>query len=800
MIIRDGALIDNQDVTQFNGVSAEELRAELTASDISSDAKAAYFFGRLSGDFADVLRQDVTSLADGDPRLNGTLQRASIDITEAGQTKLGFTSPLQPAAEIDYEIVNTRSSSRLDEVGRKQLAVSSAFSASSVYQTNVEDLIRLLADVRQNDNIEGLAAKIGELPPEQVNSRMSFGELQQEISTTFPDEGTSNLLARVGNDFWNDESGYVDVSRVPDSLRSSAVRLAAFYKDAWDESVGLFKYDGSAAKFAGKLTLGVVTLGLGVLESAVQAKKHGILSEEFATWAAQTVIIGAIAIPIVGTLASAIISAAPTLGPIGIWGLAAVATYKGIKELAEKIVTEWADEPDSFIFKAASAVLDKMNSLEDSVSTAAKEALDYVFDATLQAIGLQEVVTADGTSVAYTFGREDILLYGSEGATLLGGENSDLLVHSGFGEVFGEAGDDVLIGLFPKTIKQGERIGVPPSENEIDLRTVAQRDMNLILNGGDGDDQVITILGEKAITIGGLGRDWIFNTSKGGVIFGDTIDGQNPNDPADDLEGPEHSDNIWWWPDVTVVDARPNDVLKFFGFPMVGGNNNLPVVSLGPLSSFGLGLATFQSQVYFDFFLPFMTYFPVEGEGLYVSNIFTSLFGSESLEETRGSMLIENFNAPVVAWGVQLFDQDIKGDLGLIFKMANPILALLALIPMPAIGGIVRSLPMIDELLTLSGALARVGKALEWSAGTDPLVIDLDGDGIETNSLANSEIYFDLDGDFFAERTGWLDGDDGFLALDRNGNGVNGGVKFGHCGGAKVGQFGASALERAALI
>ena len=31
-------------------------------------------------------------------------------------------------------------------------------------------------------------------------------------------------------------------------------------------------------------------------------------------------------------------------------------------------------------------------------------------------------------------------------------------------------------------------------------------------------------------------------------------------------------------------------------------------------------------------------------------------------------------------------------------------------------------------------------------------------------------------------------------------NDVNGGVKFGHCGGAKVGQFGASALERAALI
>jgi hypothetical protein len=37
-------------------------------------------------------------------------------------------------------------------------------------------------------------------------------------------------------------------------------------------------------------------------------------------------------------------------------------------------------------------------------------------------------------------------------------------------------------------------------------------------------------------------------------------------------------------------------------------------------------------------------------------------------------------------------------------------------------------------------------------------------------------------------------------ALNNTRESVNGGVKFGHCGGAKVGQFGASALERAALI
>jgi protein PhnA len=45
-----------------------------------------------------------------------------------------------------------------------------------------------------------------------------------------------------------------------------------------------------------------------------------------------------------------------------------------------------------------------------------------------------------------------------------------------------------------------------------------------------------------------------------------------------------------------------------------------------------------------------------------------------------------------------------------------------------------------------------------------------------------------------------VDGDTVTVIKDLKIRGVNGGVKFGHCGGAKVGQFGASALERAALI
>ena len=58
----------------------------------------------------------------------------------------------------------------------------------------------------------------------------------------------------------------------------------------------------------------------------------------------------------------------------------------------------------------------------------------------------------------------------------------------------------------------------------------------------------------------------------------------------------------------------------------------------------------------------------------------------------------------------------------------------------------------------------------------DPLVLDLDGDGLEFTNLADSQAMFDLSGDQFATRTAWLKGDDGFLVLDQNGDGVVNGI------------------------
>ncbi|MDD2760635.1 MAG: SdrD B-like domain-containing protein, partial [Methylomonas sp.] len=57
-------------------------------------------------------------------------------------------------------------------------------------------------------------------------------------------------------------------------------------------------------------------------------------------------------------------------------------------------------------------------------------------------------------------------------------------------------------------------------------------------------------------------------------------------------------------------------------------------------------------------------------------------------------------------------------------------------------------------------------------AGITPIVIDLNGDGIHTVSRADSAGSFDLFGNGKAIESGWLAGDDGFLAIDNNGNGL----------------------------
>ena len=87
----------------------------------------------------------------------------------------------------------------------------------------------------------------------------------------------------------------------------------------------------------------------------------------------------------------------------------------------------------------------------------------------------------------------------------------------------------------------------------------------------------------------------------------------------------------------------------------------------------------------------------------------------------------------------------------------------------------------IDEVIKeIHGESDDYDKAGKAQPPRDPLIIDLGETGIELRSLEHG-VNFDLDNNGFAEKTAWIGTEDGFLALDRNGNGSidNGGELFG---------------------
>ena len=55
--------------------------------------------------------------------------------------------------------------------------------------------------------------------------------------------------------------------------------------------------------------------------------------------------------------------------------------------------------------------------------------------------------------------------------------------------------------------------------------------------------------------------------------------------------------------------------------------------------------------------------------------------------------------------------------------------------------------------------------------GSDPIVLDLDGDGVELLGLA-AGVTFDVDADGMGESTGWVSPDDGMLVMDVDGSGA----------------------------
>ena len=234
------------------------------------------------------------------------------------------------------------------------------------------------------------------------------------------------------------------------------------------------------------------------------------------------------------------------------------------------------------------------------------------------------------------------------------------------------------MGWFPEYVGAGQRIGPSPQQGEPDNRPIADDELRLVLDGGKGDDWLISIGGTGAILIGGEGKDWLFNTSEHGQLYGDTVDGLdgegNPLNTLKDLpeelkgyndRGADNTDIFWFWPGTFIMDAGREDHISYFGLPITGGTN-LPTIGGSLFSLMGFLSTIAQGSIAMDWINPFVFYGVSKSGQLLIVDAITAALGVGP-DDMKGLMVVEDYDFgrhEDVSW-----NQREYGELGLEFRL-----------------------------------------------------------------------------------------------------------------------------------
>jgi Ca2+-binding RTX toxin-like protein len=276
-------------------------------------------------------------------------------------------------------------------------------------------------------------------------------------------------------------------------------------------------------------------------------------------------------------------------------------------------------------------------------------------------------------------------------------------------------------------------------------RAIPQNQVNVTIEGGNGNDLIIgtrtgadTIYGGDGVDViraggftstiyGGAGNDYLYGGGFGSELYG--------GDGADVFSLAAHA---------FVKDAKPEDYAMWGSFVLTGGVQQ---------SWMEDGWA---------YYAPFSSL--VAGAPLGFADLFGAL-----------AILLDVPALQTVRYGVTQSDQLVvqfargRGGQAVIDNYNLDLDTGAATAHIVAFRQI-RAHASLDQYKHYLNLALLAGFGGE-PAGTDPLVLDLDGDGLELTRPDAANVYFDIDHDGFSERTAWVGGDDGFLARDLNGNG-----------------------------
>ncbi|NBB59860.1 hypothetical protein GVN18_11305 [Pseudomonas sp. ODNR1LW] len=371
-------------------------------------------------------------------------------------------------------------------------------------------------------------------------------------------------------------------------------------------------------------------------------------------------------------------------------------------------------------------------------------------------------------------GGDDLIVGGAGNDILIGGEGRDLLLGGegrdraeydsadggAYGLTFaddplpgmalaraGEGGADFLISIeevvfsddvdvlkVTNLVRQDDRVvfdakATPDTDDILDLSDLSQGvefkfgrvdDSNIefrnfdVLNFGVGRDEVSHSVVNATINLGG-GEDTLKYAAGGTRVYGGA-----------------GADIFYLADNIQIEDASSEDRIFFGGQALTGGfrnsaSSNPYAFGLNPLIGYGINQEG--ALVIRDFIGGVLSGGPVE---MFISNYNSSLTGGADTA------------------GIHLFELTIDA-----YRLMDP------------------NRPertSDDEVFKIFlGHMLKALTGVSMNEGVDPLVLDLDGDGIELSPPGAS--MFDYDADGYLERGGWVHGDDGLLVLDANGDG-----------------------------
>lgn len=373
-------------------------------------------------------------------------------------------------------------------------------------------------------------------------------------------------------------------------------------------------------------------------------------------------------------------------------------------------------------------------------------------------------------------------IYGRDGSDHLYGEKGDDVIHGGNGEdyieggigsdsIYGDSGEDYIDagddddyiegGNHGDVIKGGSGADIIHGETKEERFSKSGYDDYLI--GGSGTDKIY----------GGAGNDYIWGNLDNDTIEGgygdDIIDGGLGND---EISGGEGSDTLMGDSgDDTVYGGNGNDTIdggygndklyggdgmdtfvfdkEIYGNSSNRGNVNDHDVVFDP---YGINTVLFKSVPNnLDTFYNIIRFEKInKGHDLMISS-----------KQTGASMKIERFfdynNFTFEFDGDSYNTFILNDDLKLEKKKHNG-------------GGGSGSSSMgnlADDLKNI--IIEDFETAGETQPPRDPLIIDIDGNGVKTTDVADG-VHFDIDNNGFAELTAWVMGGDGLLVYNRDDN------------------------------